>query len=151
MNRVAQANDALWALVQATFPPEWAPTRNPTGPQQPKPRANGGLAYYVDQLDDMAPETLRAFAGAGGLFDLKISPHVTVVLLGGTEDARRTAAWAAIEQLKVAPPADPSVGGSVEYARLEAAEDASADRLEWMAGGLRVPVQMLFNAPSEAG
>ena len=150
MNKVSAANDALWTLVQAAFPDAdgWTRERNPSAPKAPKPRSPGNPAMYCDQLDDEAPQLIRAFAGL--LFDLKATSHVTFVFLGGDTD-RRVAAWAAVEELKAALAADPTLGGAVEYARIEAATDAAADRLEWMAGGLRVPVAMLFNAPSEAG
>ena len=150
MNRVAQANDALFALVTATFPTAdgWFVSRNVSDAQKPKSSQDGAPALYCDQLDDESPQTLRAFAGL--LFDLKVEPKVTVVFLGREVD-RRAAAWSAVEALKAALLANPTLGGAVEYARCLPPEDASADRLEWMAGGLRVPVELLFNAPSEAG
>ena len=150
-NRCSDANDAVWAMVQATFTsPTCTPVRNPKGDQAgPKPRSPTQIVPYVEQMDDMTSETIRAFAGQ--LFDLKLTPQITFAFVGAAEADRRAMCWAAVEQLKTAISFDTSLGMVVEYAEVDAPTDAEADRLPWMAGGLRVPVVVYFNAPTQAG
>lgn len=148
-NRVAAANDAIWALLQAVFSEVETKVRNPHKQVAPKARGVNGVSTYIEMQDGRAPEVDRVLNGP--IYDLRLITHVIVAFLG-PEESRRDAATAAVERLKNAILSDFTLGGAVEYACLQATEDAaSSTGLEWMAGGVLIPVRTLFSANSQAG
>lgn len=143
-NRVAAANDALWDLLEETFTEGETLFRNPDGQ-----RAFGDASLVVSMDDDEEPEVLRVMMG-GPSYDLKLVPVVTLARKA-LEGARREDAWTAVETLRVALAADPTLGGAVEDARIEMSEPSQLDRARWLAGGVDLSIRLLFAAPSPAG
>jgi hypothetical protein len=146
-NRVRAANDALWALVEATIP-DAVRHRNPSGHKQPAAKTDG-LAGYVAQQDDEQPEIVGVMCGP--VYDLKAVTELTFAFSGKTKDARKLAAHAYLELLKAALEADRLLGGVVSYADIAGAQTVDVADSDWMAGGLYVQVGMLFDAPTPAG
>lgn len=142
MNRILAAHDALDALLATLFPTALR-FRNPEG--QAHLKADDTVVVLAD---DEAAETLNVMSGA--VYDLKVTPTVTLARRA-TEGVRRGDIWADVDALRLALDADPTLGGVVEDARLDAAEPAGLERARWMAGGLDVSVRLLFAAPSPAG
>ena len=144
MNRVAAANNALFALVEATFPdPAVIVMRNPDG-QRALPAAN----FLVSMQDDNEPEVLRVLSGP--VYDLKAVALLTIARKALEKD-RREHQWYGVEAMRAALAVDVTLGGVVEDARLEGVEGADMDRAKWLGGGLDLSIRLLFAAPSPAG
>lgn len=145
MNRVQQANDAVSALITATFT-EGAGYKVWRNPKGQKAWADAGAAVVM--TDDKDPETVRVLSGP--IYDLSATPEI-LIARKGTDEARAAEEWADVEALKVALAADVSLGGAVEDARLEGVEGADLDTSTWIGGGLTVRIRLLFAAPTPAG
>jgi len=146
-NKLRAANNGLWALVQAAFS-DAALERNPAGYRTPAAKANG-LATYVAQEDDDAPEVLRTMCGP--IYDLRAATFLTFALSGKNKDEREVAAFALLDRLQTALKADRQLGGAVEYADIAGSQPCDVPKDHWMAGGLVVEVGLLFDAETPAG
>lgn len=147
-NKIRQANDALAALLAATFP-DATHQRNVGGKEPAAPRGVDGLAHYVAQEDDTDPEVLATLCGP--IYDLRIEPTVTLAFAGKTKDERLQAAWSSVEALTTALAGDVTLGGVAAYAEIVSPRPIEASETSWLAGGLDVGVEILLTAPSRGG
>jgi hypothetical protein len=146
-NKVRDAHQRLWALVEATFP-DASRHRNPAGPRAPTAKA-GGLAQYVSLTDDNMPDIVGVMCGP--VYDLKATPELTFAFSGKTKDERQEAAYAQVELLKAAIAADRQLSGAVSYCDIAGVQPTDVADSDWMAGGLYVQVGLLLDAPTPAG
>lgn len=153
-NRIAAANDALWAAVQRSKLAGDAPVRDPGGHNEPKAaQRHNGLAAYTCFASDRKAEILDVLMGGEDpVYDLRVTPRLTFAYSGAVKERRLEAATEALETLKALLKADRTLGGAVDYAGIAEAEECDAEgALSWMAGGLEVTVELLFGAPTPAG
>lgn len=147
-NKVRLAHDAVWDLLERSFPGATR-QRNTGGKDQPAPRGQDGMAQYVALEDDSDPEVLATLCGP--IYDLRIEPVVTLAFSGKVKDERSAAAWEAVETLKSAILADFTLGGAVSYAEIVAPRPVEASDTSWLAGGLDVGIEILLTAPTRGG
>lgn len=147
-NKLRAAQNALWALISTTFKDIALTERNPSGYRTPAAKTDG-LATYVAQEDDDAPETLRTMCGP--IYDLRAAPTITLALSGKSKDEREVAAFALLDRLQAALESDRVLGGAVEYADIASAQPCDVPKDHWMAGGLHIEVGLLFDAKTPAG
>jgi len=141
-NKVRAAHDALATLLGATFPGVMI-LRNPGGHVAPKPRVAGALEPYVALSDDTDADVVSVLMGP--IYDLKARPCITLAFAGGAKDARSTAAYDALASLAAALAQDHSLGGSTDYADIDASSECDAEgATAWLAGGLEIHVGLLI-------
>lgn len=147
MSKVKAALDAAAAIL-ATATGLAVPV-DPASAQAPVAQGDAGeKVRLVASLARGVPTILDEALGSGAdRYSLQHDARFEVLAVGGPEDARTTLVYAAFAAAGAAIAADPTLGGTVDHAVLDAADDEGAAEatLRGYAGGAAT-LRFLFTA-----